>query len=194
MAEVLSQTTQLLKPRWNYRHRNVSPITVTGLTNGTPYTFTVTATNDVGTSSPSVSSNSITPMTVPSAPIISTTTAGNAEATITFTAPVSDGGSSITGYTVTSNPGALLLERVETSPITVSGLTNGTAYTFVVTATNSVGVGTSSTPSSPAVTPATVPDPPTGRYADSRCGTSFAILDGTDDQWWIDCHRLCNSI
>ena len=82
-----------------------SPITVTGLTNGTAYTFTVTATNAIGTSVASSASNSVTPVhTVPGAPTIGTATAGNAQATVTFTAPVSNGGSVITGYTVTSSP------------------------------------------------------------------------------------------
>ncbi|TAL70318.1 MAG: fibronectin type III domain-containing protein, partial [Bacteroidetes bacterium] len=84
---------------------SVSPITVTGLTNGTPYTFTVTATNANGTGPASSASNSITPSAVPGAPTIGTATKGNAQATVTFTAPASDGGSAITGYTATSSPG-----------------------------------------------------------------------------------------
>ena len=58
-----------------------SPITVTGLTNGTAYTFTVIATNVNGTSPASSASNSVTPSTVPGAPTIGTATAGNAQAT-----------------------------------------------------------------------------------------------------------------
>ena len=136
-----------------------SPITVSGLTNGTAYTFTVTATNDVGTSSPSVTSNAVTPVTVPDAPTSASATPGNTQATISFTAPASDGGSPITSYTATSNPGGFTGTGTS-SPITVTGLTNGTAYTFTVTATNAVGTGSPSSPSN-SVTPATVPDPPT---------------------------------
>jgi chitodextrinase len=121
-----------------------SPITVTDLTNGTAYTFTVVATNFNGNSSPSSSSNTVTPSTVPGAPTMGTTTAGNSQATVTFTAPASNGGSPITGYTVTSNPGGLT-GTGSSSPITVTGLTNGTAYTFTVVATNISG---NSSPSS----------------------------------------------
>jgi trimeric autotransporter adhesin len=136
-----------------------SPITVTGLTNGTAYTFTVTATNAIGTSVASSASNSVTPSTAPGAPTIGTASAGNAQAVVTFTAPVSNGGSAITGYTVISVPGGLTGTGT-VSPITVSGLTNGTAYTFTVTATNAIGTGVISSASN-SVTPSTVPGAPT---------------------------------
>jgi hypothetical protein len=136
-----------------------SPIVVVGLTNGTAYTFTVTATNSVGTGAASVASNSITPATVPGIPTIGAATAGNAQASASFTAPVSNGGAAITGYTVTSAPGGFASTGA-TSPVTITGLTNGTAYTFTVTATNGVGAGSASAASN-SVTPATVPDPPT---------------------------------
>ncbi len=101
--------------------------------------------------------------TVPGAPTIGTATAGNAQATVTFTAPGSNGGSAITGYTVTSNPGGLT-GTGSASPITVTGLTNGTAYTFTVTATNAIGTGPASAASN-SVTPATVPGAPTSLAA-----------------------------
>jgi FtsP/CotA-like multicopper oxidase with cupredoxin domain len=132
-----------------------SPITVTGLTNGTAYTFTVTATNVIGTGPASGPSNSVTPATVPGAPTIGTAVAGNARATVSFTAPASNGGSPITLYTVTSSPGGKTATGAS-SPITVTGLTNGTAYTFTVKATNAVGTGPASGPSN-SVTPTNVP-------------------------------------
>ena len=136
-----------------------SPIIVTGLTNGTAYTLTVTATNALGTS-PAVSS-SVTPYTVPGPPAGASATAGNAQATVTFTAPASNGGSAITLYTVTSSPGNITATSTTVTPITVSPLTNGTAYAFTVTAANLAGSGPASSPSSP-VTPAGAPGAPTG--------------------------------
>jgi hypothetical protein len=123
-----------------------SPITVSNLINGTAYTFTVTATNNVGTGPASKPSNSVMPATVPDAPTIGAATGGNREATVSFTPPASNGGSAITGYTVTSNPGGIKAKG-QRSPITVRGLKNGTAYTFTVTATNKMGTGPASDPS-----------------------------------------------
>ena len=82
-----------------------SPLLVTGLTNGPAYTFTVTATNAAGTGPAAAPSPSVTPRTTPGAPLIGPAPAGNASATVTFSAPASNGGSPITAYTVTSTPG-----------------------------------------------------------------------------------------
>jgi uncharacterized repeat protein (TIGR03803 family) len=136
-----------------------SPITVTGLTNGAAYTFTVTATNAIGTGPASKPSNSVTPATVPGAPSIVNATGANKEVTVTFTAPASNGGEPITSYTVTSSPGGKkTTEKVnpaseKVTPITVTGLTNGKAYTFTVTATNKIGTGPASTAWGPVTPP-----------------------------------------
>jgi len=76
--------------------------------------------------------------TVPGAPTIISATAGDGEATVSFTPPASDGGSPITEYTVISSPEGKTGSGL-TSPITVKSLTNGTAYTFTVVATNAKG-------------------------------------------------------
>lgn len=88
---------------------------------------------------------------VPGAPTIGTATAGNTQATVAFTAPASNGGSVISSYTVTANPGGATASGAG-SPITFSGLTNATSYTFTVKATNGAGTGVPSA-SSNAVTP-----------------------------------------
>ena len=124
-----------------------SPINVTGLSNGTSYTFTVVANNSVGASSASAASNAVTPAGVPFAPTAVSAAAGDGKATVSFTAPSSNG-ASISGYTVTASPGGATASG-SGGPITVSGLTNCTSYTFTVTASNAVGAGASSSASSP---------------------------------------------
>ena len=90
--------------------------------------------------------------TVPGKPTGVTATAGNASALVSWTAPASNGGSAITGYRVTSSPGGKNCTTSGALSCTVSGLTNGQAYTFTVHATNGVGDGPESDPSA-AVTP-----------------------------------------
>jgi hypothetical protein len=95
------------------------------------------------------------PLKNPNAPTIGTATAGNASASVTFTAPSDIGGSAITGYTVVSTPSGFT-GTAASSPVTVSGLTNGTAYTFTVFATNSYGPSVLSAASN-SVTPSSLP-------------------------------------
>ncbi len=89
--------------------------------------------------------------TAPGAPQSPHATAGDAQAVVSFTPPASNGGATITSYTVTASPGGRTASGAS-SPITVTGLTDGTSYTFTVTATNSVGTGPASVASN-AVTP-----------------------------------------
>ena len=122
---------------------NSNPITVSGLSNGSAYSCTVTATNAEGISAAS-SAVSVTPATVPGAPALGKATAGNASASIGYTAPNSNGGSAITGYTAScvSGTGTTAVTKTGTgssSPITVSSLTNSTPYRCTVTANNAMG-------------------------------------------------------
>jgi hypothetical protein len=151
-------------------------ITVTGLTNTTAYTFTVTATNAIGTSLASAASNSVVPVppTIPDAPTIGTATLGNAQATVSFTAPSSDGRSAITSYTATSSPDGITgtISQSGSGSITVSGLTNDTAYTFTVTATNAIGTSAASDASN-----SVIPAPQVGDFYQS--GVVFHLfVDG----------------
>ena len=90
-------------------------------------------------------------ITKPDAPTgVSATSGGNASSTVSWTAP-SDGGSVITGYTATSNAGQTCTSA--TTSCSITGLTNGTPYTFTVTATNTIGISDASVASA-AATPA----------------------------------------
>jgi hypothetical protein len=125
-----------------------SPLVVSGLTAGTSYTFTATATNANGTSLSSSSSSAVTASTVPQAPSVTLVDNPTANSVRVSFSPNETGGSPITSYTVTSSPGGITATG-SSSPITVSGLTALTSYTFTVTATNVSGTSSPSSPSSP---------------------------------------------
>jgi GH25 family lysozyme M1 (1,4-beta-N-acetylmuramidase) len=154
--------------------------TVGGLTNGSPYTFTVTGTNASGTGLPSSPSASVTPRTVPDAPTGVGAAPGNASAAVSWTAPAWNGGAAITGYTATASPGGASCATSGATTCTVSGLANGTAYTFTVAASNAAGTGAASSPS-PSVTPRTVPNAPTGVTA--TAGDAFALVAWSAPSW-----------
>jgi len=97
---------------------------------------------------------------VPEAPTGVAGVAGNGTVAVTWGASPDDWGSSITGYTVTASPGGATCTTGGALACTVSGLTNGTAYSFTSVATNDIGDGAVSTPSN-AVTPT---DPNTPSY------------------------------
>lgn len=131
-----------------------SPIVVTGLQSNTAYTYTVTATNNYGTSSASSASSAVTATTIPQAPTIGTATGADQSATLTFTAGET-GGSSITNYKYsTDNTTYTAFSPAQTSsPLTISGLTNGQNYSFYLKAVNANGDSAASAASN-SVTPA----------------------------------------
>jgi hypothetical protein len=151
-----------------------SPLTVTGLTNGTGYTFKVTARNTQGSSDPSSDSNSVTPSTIPGTPtgVTATVTGKNS---VSVTATVSNGGSAITSYVVTPSTGGSFSSA--TLPVTVTGLTMGRAVTFTMHAVNANGTGGESAGSA-----AVYPFPAFTAYGDSNT-TNPNAHDATVTSW-----------
>lgn len=99
-------------------------------------------------------------LSAPGAPAAPVATAGDGTAHVTWSAPADDGGAAVTGYTVTAAPGGKTCTvAAPATSCTISGLTNGTAYTFTVAASNAVGSGAPSA-SSASVTPSAAPTPP----------------------------------
>jgi alpha-tubulin suppressor-like RCC1 family protein len=155
----ISSYTVTASPGGQSATGTASPIVVGGLAHATSYTFTVTAGNAIGTSPSSSPSTPVTTATVPGPPRDVKVNAGDGEVTVSFDAPALDGGAAVTSYTVVASPGGTTATS-PASPVFVGGLTNGTSYTFTVTATNAVGTGPPSSPSA-----AAVPENVGGRYA-----------------------------
>ena len=120
-----------------------SPITVIGLGNGVEYSCDVTASNIYGTSGGSSPVLVMPLATKPDAPTIDSATPGDAQAFISFSPPVSDGGLPITSYVANCTPGALT-GVANSSPVIVSNLLNRTLYSCSVTATNAIGLSSAS--------------------------------------------------
>jgi len=147
--------------------------TVSGLGNGKTVTFAVSAVNAVGTG-PAATSAPITTPDVPGAPTGVTAQPGNTSASVGWSAPSSDGGLPISGYQVQISPAAPGgTVQVTGTTAAVSGLSNGTAYTFRVSAVNAVGTGPASAPSAP-VTP-TAPPPSGLTYASNPASYTVGV-------------------
>ena len=120
--------------------------TFTGLLNGRSYYFKVSATNKSGTGPLSNPSNVVTPIGEPPPPTAVSATAGDQQATVSCSPPLTNGGAPITSYTATASPGGAHASA-PSCPIVIAGLTDGTTYTFTVTAANSFGASSASSPS-----------------------------------------------
>lgn len=123
--------------------------TVEGLSNGLAYTFTVTAFSAAGMGPAGAASSPVTPRTTPAAPTRVRAALGDSTATITWSAPVTNGGAPITGYRVTTIPTSGGC-TVTATTCTLTGLTNDQQYVVSVVATNAAG---SSAPATATVTP-----------------------------------------
>ena len=152
---------------------------VVGLTNGTPYQFRVTATNMIGAGASATSSVSATPVTTSSAPTNLVSVSGNGQVSLSWVAPVSNGGASITSYVVelSRDGGRTWLSgpTSATPSVTVTGLTNGIAYVFRARAINAAGTGAASVWVTAApVAPPTVPAALTTQSAPGQVTVQWA--------------------
>jgi len=171
--------------------------TITGLTNGTGYTFEVRAVNAVGAGASS-GMQTATPAaaaTVPAAPSNFTATAGDAQVMLSWTTP-NNGGSPITKYQISYGATAGYMANwsdingsgAVTVSHTVTGLTNGTSYTFEIRAVNTVGVGASTgtqtaTPSATGVAPVIT----TTSLSNGKVGEAYSqtlAATGDDPKTW----------
>ena len=134
-------------------------VKISGLTNGQSYTFTVTASDGVNVSAPSLPSEAVTPSSKtiqpPAAPATATASTSDGMAIVHFPAPDNDGGSPVLAYNVTVNPGGrtvafagrqfLVLGGKHVTFGVVDGLKKGSNYTFSVAAVNAAGTGAAAT-------------------------------------------------
>lgn len=158
-SQSLSQTGALGAPSFAVTAGALPPgltLANNGTISGTPtangvFNLTVTAGDASGCSGSRPYSITVNP-TVPGAPSGVSAVAGDAQADVSFAEP-GDGGTPITGYSAICTDGTTNVSANGTvSPITVTGLVNGTTYTCSVVATNGVGPGAPSAPSNP-ITP-----------------------------------------
>jgi len=157
-----------------------SPITVSGLSNGTPVTCSVIATNTNGNGPSSAPSNSVIPATAPTAPAAPVATRGNKQVSVVFGVPANNGGSAVLDYTAYCGG---VVQTATSSPIIVGGLSNGIAVSCTVIAHNTIGRSGPSQNSN-TVIPATVPDAPTSVIAirgNAQVSVAFATPANNGD-------------
>jgi hypothetical protein len=145
----------------NTASANATSLNVTGLKNGTPYTFSIVATNSLGTSYTA----SCTPSTLPGVPKV-TVVGGNGQVTLSWVSKPAVGVPTTEFLVSCTNQEGVVIPTTITSPMTISGLTNGTSYIFSVKAVNIIGHSLAGL--AKAVIPTSLPSVP----------TSFAVVAG----------------
>jgi hypothetical protein len=156
--------------------------TLSDLTNGASYQFTVTASNQAGTGEASASSATAVPSTVPGLPTDLTASIGSdGQPVLTWTAPNETGGDpigsyQITGYTGSNSTsvGVVACDQITVTSCSMSGLTAGTAYSFKVQARNGSGLSSASLLSDPII-PVTTPGAPTSVTATSNIDSGARV-------------------
>ncbi len=170
----------------------VTSYTDASVSNGTTYYYQVAAVNAVDTG-PGSNERSATPTpppppTAPGAPNLTAANAGNASVALSWTAPASDGGSSITGYEIwrgtTSGAASLLTTVGLVTSYTDASVSNGTTYYYQVAAVNAVDTGPGSNERSATPTglvPVTRLGGAASTFTLSNAGSmSFSLPAGTD--------------
>lgn len=124
--------------------------TFSNLAFGTTYAFVVDARGRTGTSRPSPQTPPITPITLPGPPTGVSAEVTKGKGYVEWQAPADSGGTPVTRYVAAASPGGLVCETQGTTACEISGLSNGTTYTFTVTAFNPLGASAPSAASAPA--------------------------------------------
>jgi len=174
---------------WLAATGTTSPLAIGGLTDGTAYSVVIEAVSTIGTGSPS-NSMSGTPDAVPGAPTITSVQTGVGSAQVAFT-PGGSGGGAITGYRYSTNGGSTWTSVGTTSPLSVTGLANGTTYSFELEAVNASGNGSAATasfttPSAPGAPAITTITPGNGSLQVTATVPGSGGSPVTDVQWSTD--------
>ena len=157
-----------------------SPIEITGLTNGTTYQIQLKAINAQGAGTATSSSPGTPAPAAPSAPTITAVTAsGSGQLSVAFTPPTDDGGSTVTNYAYSTDNGLNYTVRNPlgiTTPLVITGLTNGTGYQIRLKAINTTGQGAGSLAVTGTPISASAPGAPT---------STRAMLTGADANVYV---------
>ena len=140
-ATITDYEYQLGSEAWTSAGVTTTPVVITGLANGTAYSIKLRAVNSTGNGIESAAA-SVTPATTTNAPTALVATAGDGQVSIAFTAPSNNGGAAITDYEYElDDSGTWTSASTAATPVVITGLANGTAYSIKLRAVNSTGNG-----------------------------------------------------